>query len=342
MYIKAKDDDDEHQTEKMDEGRWHFIVNREVVAGNAEIAALLDAGADPNLTNRRTGRTYPQFICLMENRIGLNEMMQTLDLFMNRPDFNVNHIDEYGLALIHRCVQMERPHLLRQLLLHRRIDLDINAQIGMGSWLDENGLMKKQVTMITGSTALKLLFAQTTPRQEKLQLLLDNGADPNIVAQDGFGPIHNLIRNTRYCRQSEIRNNFSLLLAPPTADNNNTDPNARVQVGSDYEGFTPLHFALARRCPQYVFDALLKGGADLSLRNYAGRTPLEYARSLTDPVVDPAIIKLLWEKSPEFLALRRYAEMALWRPTHGNSEIYGRLLEEGGLHPPRPPRPPSQ
>jgi ankyrin repeat protein len=239
---------------------------------------------------------------------------------------------------------MEDPRYLEYLLLRRREDINIDVQIGNSSWLGDDGLMRERVMTITGCTALNLLFIQTIPRQEKLQLLLDSGASPNIVDHDGFGPIHNLIRNAYCLIETEITNNIHLLLAPRPpmpnhSNNNNADPNLRVQ-GGDFVGFTPLHIALASRCREYVFDALLEGGADVTLRDNVGRTPLEYARTFTEPIIiDPAILELLWKKGPEFRAMRLHAERVLWRRTHGNRDIYQRILEEGGMHPRRqPPR----
>jgi hypothetical protein len=337
----------EPKARKMDDDmgrRWHFIVNSEmIVALYQEIASLLNEGADPNLTNSRTGQTYVQFVCSMERRLGATEVALTLELFLNRPNFNVNHIDGYGLALIHYCVQMHDPRFLA-LLLQRRRDVYINAQTDNTSWSGVNGRM--QAWTVNGRTALNLLFLQSTPRQVKLQLLMDNGANPNIIGvHTGFGPIHNLIVHANYCVQPEITDNIRLLLAPRPHNNdndndndNNADPNLRVE-GGDFVGFTPLHIAVHTRCKKYVLDALLECGADARMRDNAGRTPLEYARLLKKPEIDPAILELLWKNGPEFHEVRRYAERVLWRPTHGNSEIYQRILEEGGLHPPRrPPR----
>jgi len=328
------DNDDSEDTARL----WREIVNsRRIVMESQEIARLINAGADPNLTNNNTKQTYIQWVCGREFILAPAQMMQTLEIFLNHPKFDVNHIDGYGSALIHQCVQMRDPRYLEYLLVRRRGDINIDVQIGTSYWFGNDGLMQERVTSITGCTALNFLFGQITHRQGKLQLLLDNGANPNIVDHSGFGPIHKLIRNANHCKQTEIIDNIRRLLMPNHNNNNNADPNLRVQ-GGDFVGFTPLHVALATRCQEYVFDALLlKGGADVGLRNNAGRNALEYARLLSSPPIDPAILDLLWKNSPEFRAMRLHAERVLWRPTHGNSEIYQRILEEGGLHPPRPP-----
>ena len=161
--------------------------------------------------------------------------------------------------------------------------------------------------------------------------MLDNGADPNILDKEGYGPIHNLTRCAGLFTRDEFAENIRLLLAPrvsPTAG----DPNLRTRA----TGFTPLHVALNMRCQKYVFDALLRGGADVCQRDNAGRTSLEY-HAFIYRQGETAIHRLLWENTPEFREMRLHAERVLWRPTHGNRDIYQRILEEGGLHPPRRP-----
>ena len=321
-----------------------FVCTGTIRAESREVDRLINvARVDPNLLTKVTAQNFLQLLCADGHLVPQQGVVSMFDIFLKSPNFNVNHVDNFGFALIHYCVQMEDPIFLQMLLEMRRRDINIDVQLDTSSWRDGDGLLQRRVTTITGCTALNLLFIQTIPRQEKLQLLLDNGASPNIVDHDGFGPIHNLIRNASCLIQNEITDNIRLLLAPRPlmpnhSNNNNADPNLRVQ-GGDLVGFTPLHIALTNRCQKYVFDALLKDGADVSLRDNAGRTPLEYARLLSEPPIHPAILELLWKKGPEFRAMRLHAERVLWRPTHGNRDIYQRILEEGGMHPPRqPPR----
>ena len=324
---------------------WRLFVSTGaiIMTESREVDRLINvARVDPNLLHTVTGQNFLQILCSREHLVPQERIVSMFDIFLRSPNFNVNHVDNFGFALIHYCVQMEDPIFLQMLLEMRRRDIDIDVQIDTSSWRDGDGLLQRRFTTITGCTALNLLFIQTIPRQEKLQLLLDNGASPNIVDHDGFGPIHNLIRNANYCMQTEITDNIRLLLAPRPpmpnhSNNNNADPNLRVQ-GGDFVGFTPLHIALASRCREYVFDALLEGGADVTLRDNVGRTPLEYARTFTEPTIHPAILELLWKKGPEFRAMRLHAERVLWRRTHGNRDIYQRILEEGGMHPPRHPQ----
>jgi ankyrin repeat protein len=314
-----------------------FVCTGTIRAESREVDRLINvARVDPNMLHATTAQNFLQLLCADGHLVPQQGVVSMFDIFLRSPNFNVNHVDNFGFALIHYCVQMEDPIFLRMLLEMRRRDINIDVQID-GSVPDGHGHAERLVKNVTGCTAMNLLFEQTIiPLQEKLQLLLDNGANPNIVDHEGFGPIHNLIRNADSYTKHEIVNNIHALLASPPMlnhDNNNADPNLRVQGG-----FTPLHIALTNRCQKYVFDALLKDGADVSLRDNAGRTPLEYARTFTVRVVNPPILDLLWKNSPEFRAMRLHAERVLWRPTHGNSEIYQRILEEGGMHPPRHPQ----
>jgi len=344
VYIKAEDD--EPQTQKMDNDDnseyarlWRLFVSTGTLrAESQEVDRLINvARVDPNLLHAVTAQNFLQLLCADGHLVPQEGVVSMFNIFLKSPNFNVNHVDNFGFSLIHYCVQMEDPIFLQMLLSKRRGDINIDVQIERTLPNGYGPVENRLVTYVTGCTALNLLFEQTImPFQEKLQLLLNNGANTNIVDHDGFGPIHNLIQNADSYTKVEIVNNIHALLASPPMlnhdnNNNNADPNLRVPGG-----FTPLHIALTNRCQKYVFDALLKDGADVTLRDNAGRTPLEYARTFTVRVINPPILDLLWKNSPEFRAMRLHAEKVLWRPTHGNSEIYQRLLEEGGLHPPLP------
>jgi len=317
VYIKA---DGKPQTKKMDDddvGRWHFIVNFETRATESrEIERLMDAGVDPNLTHGQTGQNYVQLTCSRAFRfLQIEYMIEIFEFFLNRPNFNVNHIDGHGLALIHYCVSMGDPIFLEMLLSIRKRDVNINVVVDTTLWPgnDEftssyyNGYTALNMLMEAGEdvhhrTKLQLLLDNGAdpkildqegygPIQkliqysyrfnndeftENIRLLLDNGADPNILDKEGYGPIHNLIRSAVRFTHDEFAENIRLLLAPrvsPTAAmimNARGDPNLRTRA----TGFTPLHVALNMRCPKYVFDALLRGGTDVCLRDNDGRTPL--------------------------------------------------------------------
>ncbi|MFO0962644.1 MAG: ankyrin repeat domain-containing protein [Phycisphaerales bacterium] len=108
-----------------------------------------------------------------------------------------------------------------------------------------------------GITPLK--YASAEPRLEAIRLLIARGAAVNLADNRGFAPLHCAAGHGFYEEALEI---VELLIA------SGADVNARSCV----LGFVPLHEASGAA----VIDALLRHGADPSIRKDAGQTPLEY------------------------------------------------------------------
>jgi hypothetical protein len=137
-------------------GRWRFIVNNETRATESrEIERLLDAGADPNLTHSQTGQNYVQLTCSLAFRLQIEDMIEIFDIFLNRPNFNVNHIDGHGFALIHYCVRMGDPIFLQMLLSIRKRDVNINVVVDTTLWPENDEFTSGAYN---GYTALNMLM----------------------------------------------------------------------------------------------------------------------------------------------------------------------------------------
>ncbi|XP_023314479.1 ankyrin-1-like [Trichogramma pretiosum] len=99
-------------------------------------------------------------------------------------------------------------------------------------------------------------------REEMIELLLRNGANPNMVNKEGLTPLHVICTNYYYHEFCEIFFNICEEL------------NQLVQVNAQDElGNTPLHLTLKHKYMKQA-ELLLKKGADPSIANAEGSTPL--------------------------------------------------------------------
>jgi len=97
--------------------------------------------------------------------------------------------------------------------------------------------------------------------------LVANGVDPN-VRHVAFGTTA-----LHYMAYSGSHDVVELLLEK------GADPNARAKVSLE----TPLHWAVKGRANLRTIELLAKYGADRSLENNEGETPLDYAMIIPDP-----------------------------------------------------------
>jgi len=266
-------------------------------------------------------------MCSCSEREYGEDALKIMELFVNHPNFDVNYKDGNGFALIHYCVRMQNCQFLEILLRSGRRDVNVNILFGV---IQNNVYPDRGYSTYNACTALNILFKNRFPSCHiKLQLLLEHGADPNIVGRDGYGPIHNLIRYYGLCPQDEFCNDIRLLL-PTTANTTiaNVTPNIPQHWGN-LGGFTPLHLALNVQCPLYVFEELLRGGADPTLRNSAGRKALEYADDVD--IHNDAVKRLLMDNDPEFQEMKQLAGLMTWKRLGHNRDLYSKIYRESGF-----------
>ncbi len=122
---------------------------------------------------------------------------------------------------------------------------------------------KKDINFVDkhGYTALDLAVIHNSP--EIVEILLENGANPNIKDKNGYTPLHRAV----------IRYSYKIvyLLLKYGAD-----PNIK-----DKHGYTPLHRAVIEQDPKLV-ELLLKHKADPNIKDSHGFTPLERAFMFED------------------------------------------------------------
>ncbi|KAL8965971.1 MAG: hypothetical protein Q9183_003591, partial [Haloplaca sp. 2 TL-2023] len=111
--------------------------------------------------------------------------------------------------------------------------------------------------------------------EERLQNLLDIGADPNVEAPNGTTPLHIV---SSAIRDPATKLNMARILVAKGARVN-------CQTRSHW---TPLHITLRKVTPDYQFvEFLLNNGADPTLLDCDGRTPLHYhQRRFTSEIKD--------------------------------------------------------
>ncbi|CAB0036010.1 unnamed protein product [Trichogramma brassicae] len=99
--------------------------------------------------------------------------------------------------------------------------------------------------------------------KDTTELLLRNGADPNVANADGMISLHIICKQNYY-------NDWETILFEFT-----NDKYKPLQVDAqDNLGNTPLHYTVAKSCAEQTIRVLLKNGANTNLANADGLTPL--------------------------------------------------------------------
>lgn len=105
---------------------------------------------------------------------------------------------------------------------------------------------------------------------EMIELLIDGGGNPNWQDDIGNSPLHWAIENGDYATVDLL---LSLGASP--------DPRNR-------QGLTPV-MAAARDGYRDIVERLLEADADLGVRDYTGRSALDYARTSRAPGIEPVL-----------------------------------------------------
>jgi ankyrin repeat protein len=155
---------------------------------------------------------------------------------MNHQQAGVPTRDLYGFTVLHQASQAGDVERIMALI---SAGAKVNAR-------DDRGI-----------TPLK--YASAEPHLKAIQTLLELGADAKLADDRGFTPLHCAAGHGFYEEAPEI---VALLIQ------HGADVNAR----STELGFVPLHEATGSR----VIELLLIHGADPSITNNRGLTPLQY------------------------------------------------------------------
>jgi ankyrin repeat protein len=128
---------------------------------------------------------------------------------------------------------------------------------------------------IVGSTANRNLWIETPLVEaarygdaELVTTLINKGANPNSKQSDlGTTALHYMVA------RAELKAVEALVA-------NGADPNARANTSLE----TPLHWAVRYRANVLTIQLLVNHGADPTLEDWHGRTPVEYTETIPNPV----------------------------------------------------------
>ncbi|XP_023314856.1 ankyrin-3-like [Trichogramma pretiosum] len=156
--------------------------------------------------------------------------------------FDVNYADESGYTHFHAACML--PHCVEVVERFLELGQDPNC-----------------LTSETGDSPL--LIAADSENERVVELLLENGADPNLAAKDGITPLHCI--SFSYNEQMVMK--FFKI---------NNDKHQPLLINAqNYLGSTPLH--CATECGFYeTVKLLLRKGANPNLVNEKGWTPLHF------------------------------------------------------------------
>ncbi|CAB0044244.1 unnamed protein product [Trichogramma brassicae] len=172
-------------------------------------------------------------------------MPQLERLFEIYKQFHVNYEDDTGLTHFHAACMSSRHDVVKEFL---------------NSGQDPNGLPQGQVYRDP-----PLTFAVRHKRINVVELLLENGAEPNLPYEEGQRPLHFICQDYDYDEDTLerfFRSKICELRGKPVNVNAQTD-----------SGWTPLHESI-KQSNEVLVEFLLDKGANPNFADLNRTTPL--------------------------------------------------------------------
>ncbi|XP_057372228.1 uncharacterized protein LOC130693126 [Daphnia carinata] len=257
----------------------HFAVLNEGHFAQEILNKLIESGENPNARDDK-GRT-PLHLATRDEKIHQLELMRIL--LQNSGDPNA--IDQSGWTPVHYAAASENEdaHEKLKLLLTCKENLTIQDKDGLtpihctiinkGKCGDK---MRKLVGVnpektnahlnCNGETLLHNLVSKNDGKLDLVQMVIDNGGDPNATDKFGRSPVHSVVR----LNESLAGLNMLRLLL---------ENGGNVNLQDKANQFTPVHYAassLKLGVPEKM-KILLKSGGDVNKQGNDRITPLHLA-----------------------------------------------------------------
>ncbi|HYR83121.1 MAG TPA: ankyrin repeat domain-containing protein [Terriglobia bacterium] len=265
--------------------------------GNLEMARILvEAKAD--LERPSANGTRPLVVAIINNHI-------ELALFLLEKGADPNAFDDfYKRTPLFAAVQMRDPDFTRDTappvadardpmdLIKELLDRGANPNLRTNT-TPVRGFMQVSTSWVNFDGQTPFIRAALAGDVTLMRLLLEHGADPNVVTKEGSTALMAAAGINWVVAQTFSRSNEEYLEAVKLCLERGGDINA---VNS--QGFTAMHGAANRG-----FDAMIKllaaNGAKLDIKDKQGRTPMTFAEGVflagQPPVRKPSTIGLLQE-----------------------------------------------
>ena len=247
-------------------------------AGDPEkVLQWLEKGADSNTQVQKGEYTHtPLFLACKKKDL---ETIPILLDYGADPTMRIRHMNTKGETMVHviaaGCGNVECLQLFLDWVGSERLELDaknefdrtplsIASELGdvpVLRLLLENGA-NPNVMDDNGSTPL-YWACESVDSDEAIPLLLEKGADPTLPNNSGITPFHAACGRGRGCAET-----IRLLLDHP-------DVNVNLTTREDHS--TPLHFACEGTDNEECIQFLLDQGADLTLTDKDENTPVHIA-----------------------------------------------------------------
>lgn len=268
-------------------------LNNQNEFGETPINLLIKEYGGPKYSNVDM---TPQFELLIQQGSDLSivdlEQKSPWSLMQNRPDLKIalintlkesdNKIESLDSIIEAHLASIYPENILEYKLIQATTDLDIDK---MTSLLEQGAnpdfLAPRTYYPDVKASALHLLsfnfyLHQETgePTLSAIKVLLEHGANPNIVNEDGSSPLHYL---AEFANRYTFYDQEEMLSAMEVMLDNGANPNLE-----NTHGDSPLHIfsesihgKLLYPGEIEIFNLMLKHGGDLSLKNHDGHMPLD-------------------------------------------------------------------
>jgi uncharacterized protein len=282
----------------------------------ATVSALLSAGADPNAHEKNGGQTALMW-AISERHSKITE-----ELVRHKADVNA------------RSKNGSTP-----LMFAAQGDVD-SARTLLAAGANPNDTMPDW-----GGTPL--IIASSMGRTEVVSVLLDNGADANIVDSNGFTALHSAVRDSDYGADRASRNTAAATArallahgANPNVRLKQEKPTVRAINEVSFQGATPLVLA-AEVNNLDAIKALVEGGADPRIPTEQGTTSLilasgagtdvQRARSPEERATAVETAKFLVEHGVDVNAAGQFGWTAMHAASYqGLNDVIEYLASKGG------------